>query len=90
MVAAVHVLDPRAAAATRDPRRARARADDGRRGLLHDLGIIHMLSSDSQGMGRAGEVLRRALQNADWCKRVRGARSGHGTTTTACCATWPR
>jgi urease subunit alpha len=40
--------------------------------VLHDLGAIHMMSSDSQGMGRAGEVVRRALQNADWMKRVRG------------------
>jgi urease subunit alpha len=41
-------------------------------GVLHDLGIIHMLSSDSQGMGRAGEVVRRAFQNADVMKRARG------------------
>jgi urease subunit alpha len=41
-------------------------------GVLHDLGIIHMLSSDSQGMGRAGEVVRRAFQNADVMRRVRG------------------
>jgi urease subunit alpha len=42
-------------------------------GVLHDLGIIHMLSSDSQGMGRAGEVVRRAFQNADVMKRARGS-----------------
>jgi urease subunit alpha len=41
-------------------------------GVLHDLGVIHMMSSDSQGMGRAGEVVRRALQTADWMKAVRG------------------
>ncbi|HWI73449.1 MAG TPA: amidohydrolase family protein, partial [Baekduia sp.] len=41
-------------------------------GVLHDLGIVHMLSSDSQGMGRAGEVVRRAVQNADVMKRARG------------------
>ena len=28
-------------------------------GVLHDLGVISMLSSDSQGMGRIGEVVRR-------------------------------
>jgi urease subunit alpha len=39
-------------------------------GVLHDLGIVHMLSSDSQGMGRAGEVVRRAFQNADVMKRA--------------------
>jgi urease subunit alpha len=49
--------------------RARTMAAEG---VLHDLGAIHMMSSDSQGMGRAGEVVRRALQNADWMKRVRG------------------
>jgi urease subunit alpha len=45
-------------------------------GVLHDLGIVHMLSSDSQGMGRAGEVVRRALQNADAMKRARGGERG--------------
>ena len=25
-------------------------------GVLHDLGVIAMLSSDTQGMGRVGEV----------------------------------
>ena len=47
-------------------------------GVLHDLGVIAMLSSDSQGMGRIGEVYRRALQNADVMKRVRGAEDGPG------------
>jgi urease subunit alpha len=42
-------------------------------GVLHDLGIVHMLSSDSQGMGRAGEVVRRVFQNADVMKRARGS-----------------
>jgi urease subunit alpha len=46
-------------------------------GVLHDLGIVHMLSSDSQGMGRAGEVVRRAFQNADVMKRARGS-AGYG------------
>jgi urease subunit alpha len=45
-------------------------------GVLHDLGVIAMLSSDSQGMGRIGEVYRRALQNADAMKRVRGGEEG--------------
>lgn len=31
---------------------------------LHDLGLIAMLSSDSQGMGRVGETVRRAFQLA--------------------------
>ena len=47
-------------------------------GVLHDLGVIAMLSSDSQGMGRVGEVYRRALQNADAMKQVRGGEDGPG------------
>ena len=47
-------------------------------GVLHDLGVIAMLSSDSQGMGRIGEVYRRALQNADAMKAVRGGEAGPG------------
>jgi urease subunit alpha len=75
----VHVLDPRGRGGDARILDARVRARTmAAEGVLHDLGIIHMLSSDSQGMGRAGEVLRRALQNADWCKRVRGAEAGHG------------
>ncbi len=46
-------------------------------GLLHDLGVIAMLSSDSQGMGRVGEVVRRAFQNAAAMRALRGA--GEGT-----------
>jgi urease subunit alpha len=45
-------------------------------GVLHDLGVIAMLSSDSQGMGRVGEVYRRALQNADAMKAARGREDG--------------
>ena len=74
MVAAVHVLDPAGRAGDAEILDARVRARTmAAEGVLHDLGVIHMLSSDSQGMGRAGEVVRRALQNADWMKRVRGA-----------------
>ncbi|MDA0171429.1 urease subunit alpha [Solirubrobacter taibaiensis] len=73
MVTAVHLLDPSGRSgdlAILDLRvRARTMAAEG---VLHDLGVIHMMSSDSQGMGRAGEVVRRALQNADWMKAVRG------------------
>ncbi|QEC48068.1 urease subunit alpha [Baekduia soli] len=73
MVAAVHVLDPGAVAGDGVAARTRVRpATMAAEGVLHDLGIIHMLSSDSQGMGRAGEVVRRALQNADVMKRLRG------------------
>ncbi|MCW2992863.1 MAG: urease subunit alpha [Conexibacter sp.] len=73
MVAAVHVLEPGRIAGDRTAANARVRpATMAAEGVLHDLGIIHMLSSDSQGMGRAGEVVRRAFQNADVMKRARG------------------
>jgi urease subunit alpha len=74
MVAAVHVLQPGVVAGDRQAAQARVRpATMAAEGVLHDLGIIHMLSSDSQGMGRAGEVVRRAFQNADVMKRARGS-----------------
>jgi urease subunit alpha len=73
MVAAVHVLEPGRVHGDATAVRARVRAATmAAEGVLHDLGIVHMLSSDSQGMGRAGEVVRRAFQNADVMKRVRG------------------
>ncbi|KAJ1441134.1 urease [Ochromonadaceae sp. CCMP2298] len=40
--------------------------------ILHDLGAISILSSDSQAMGRAGEVILRTWQTADKMKRQRG------------------
>jgi urease subunit alpha len=41
--------------------------------VLHDLGIISMISSDSQAMGRVGESVTRAFQIAHHCKELRGA-----------------
>ena len=79
MVAAVHVLEPGRIAGDLTAARARVRpATMAAEGVLHDLGIVHMLSSDSQGMGRAGEVVRRAFQNADVMKRVRGRDDANG------------
>jgi urease subunit alpha len=40
--------------------------------LLHDMGAISMMSSDSQAMGRIGEVITRTWQTADKLKRQRG------------------
>lgn len=40
--------------------------------ILHDLGAISMLGSDSQGMGRINEVICRTWQLADKMKRQRG------------------
>jgi urease subunit alpha len=40
--------------------------------ILHDLGAISMMSSDSQAMGRIGEVITRTWQTADKMKQQRG------------------
>src|SRR5580765_1447396 len=40
--------------------------------VLHDLGAISMMSSDSQAMGRVGEVVCRTWQTADKMRRQRG------------------
>ncbi|KYG05891.1 urease subunit alpha [Sorangium cellulosum] len=40
--------------------------------ILHDLGAISIMSSDSQAMGRIGEVVLRTWQTADKMKRQRG------------------
>ncbi|MBJ8348483.1 urease subunit alpha [Antrihabitans sp. YC2-6] len=44
--------------------------------LLHDLGAISMIGSDSQAMGRIGEVVMRTWQTAHMMKRRRGALLG--------------
>ena len=41
--------------------------------VLHDLGVISMISSDSQAMGRVGEVVTRTWQTAHKMKVQRGA-----------------
>ncbi|AVT82572.1 urease subunit alpha [Rhodopseudomonas palustris] len=43
--------------------------------ILHDLGALSMMSSDSQAMGRLGEVIIRTWQTADKMKKQRGALS---------------
>ena len=44
--------------------------------ILHDLGALSIISSDSQAMGRVGEVAIRCWQTADKMKRQRGALPG--------------
>ncbi len=44
--------------------------------ILHDLGAISMLSSDSQAMGRVGEVIMRTWQTAHKMKVQRGSLAG--------------
>jgi urease subunit alpha len=46
--------------------------------ILHDLGAFSIISSDSQAMGRVGEVLIRTWQSADKMKRQRGSLAGDG------------
>ena len=41
--------------------------------VLHDLGVISIMSSDSQAMGRVGESFTRAFQTAHHCKDKRGS-----------------
>ncbi len=49
-------------------RRATIAAED----ILHDIGAFSIISSDSQAMGRVGEVIIRTWQTADKMKRQRG------------------
>ncbi|NOL50508.1 urease subunit alpha [Pelistega europaea] len=41
--------------------------------ILHDMGVFSIMSSDSQAMGRVGEVVTRTWQTADKMKAQRGA-----------------
>ncbi len=41
--------------------------------VLHDIGVLSMMSSDSQAMGRVGEVTTRNWQTADKMKKMTGA-----------------
>ncbi len=49
--------------------------------ILHDLGAISMMSSDSQAMGRIGEVIIRTWQTADKMKKQRGSLPGEKNGT---------
>lgn len=54
--------------------RDRIRAETmGAEDVLHDLGVIPITSSDAQGMGRAGETVRRTFALAGKMKGERGA-----------------
>jgi urease subunit alpha len=79
MLMVCHHLDPRipedVAFAESRIRRETIAAED----ILHDLGAFSMISSDSQAMGRVGEVIIRTWQTADKMKRQRGALAGDGT-----------
>jgi urease subunit alpha len=49
--------------------------------ILHDLGAISMIGSDSQAMGRIGEVVIRTWQTAHVMKKRRGALAAYGDAT---------
>ena len=51
--------------------------------ILHDLGALSMISSDSQAMGRVGEVITRTWQTAHKMKVQRGALPGDGAADNA-------
>lgn len=77
MIMDVHGLSPDVPAdrlITRDRIRA---STMGAENVLHDLGVIPITSSDAQGMGRAGETVRRTLALAGVMKRARGAEDEH-------------
>jgi urease subunit alpha len=73
MLMVCHHLDPKipedVAFAESRIRRETIAAED----ILHDLGAFSIISSDSQAMGRVGEVITRTWQTADKMKRQRGA-----------------
>ena len=73
MLMVCHHLDPSIAEdvafAESRIRRETIAAED----ILHDLGAISMMSSDSQAMGRVGEVILRTWQTAHKMKSQRGA-----------------
>lgn len=73
MLMVCHHLDPAIAEdiafAESRIRRETIAAED----ILHDIGAISMMSSDSQAMGRVGEVIMRTWQTADKMKSQRGA-----------------
>jgi urease subunit alpha len=76
MLMVCHHLDPAIAEdvafAESRIRRETIAAED----ILHDLGAISMMSSDSQAMGRVGETITRTWQTAHKMKTQRGALAG--------------
>ncbi|MFJ7269658.1 urease subunit alpha [Streptomyces sp. NPDC099050] len=83
MIVSAHDLKvdlPGDAAMARDRIRA---GTMGAEDLLHDLGVIGITSSDAQGMGRAGETVRRTFAMAGKMKAELGPLDGEGSYGTA-------
>ena len=78
MLMVCHHLDPAIAEdiafAESRIRRETIAAED----ILHDIGAISMMSSDSQAMGRVGEVVMRTWQTAHKMKQQRGSLAEDG------------
>jgi len=76
MLMVCHHLDPAIAEdvafAESRIRRETIAAED----ILHDIGALSMMSSDSQAMGRVGEVIIRTWQTAHKMREMRGALPG--------------
>ena len=83
MLMVCHHLDPNipedVAFAESRIRRETIAAED----ILHDMGAISMISSDSQAMGRVGEVIIRTWQTAHKMKLQRGSLPGDGAADNA-------
>jgi len=83
MLMVCHHLDPAipedVAFAESRIRRETIAAED----ILHDLGALSMISSDSQAMGRVGEVAIRTWQTAHKMKQQRGSLPGDGRADNA-------
>ena len=83
MLMVCHHLDPAIAEdvafAESRIRRETIAAED----ILHDLGAFSMMSSDSQAMGRVGEVIIRTWQTAHKMKVQRGSLKGNGLADNA-------
>jgi urease subunit alpha len=73
MIMHVHGLAPSQEQLARDRVRAATMAAET---VLHDLGVIPVTSSDAQGMGRAGETVRRTFAMAAVNKAARGPLAG--------------
>ncbi|WP_405704332.1 urease subunit alpha [Streptomyces sp. NBC_00069] len=83
MIVSAHDLKvdlPGDAAMARDRIRA---GTMGAEDVLHDLGVIGITSSDAQGMGRAGETVRRTFAMAGKMKAELGPLDGEGSFGTA-------
>ena len=83
MLMVCHHLDPAipedVAFAESRIRRETIAAED----ILHDMGALSMIASDSQAMGRVGEVIIRTWQTAHKMKQQRGSLPGDGPADNA-------